>query len=366
MTAHTSDQGNEVLCCIIPDRTELQERTLMTDRTIVVGDRSRIDYGLHGADVMISEFCTINGAITATGDVHVGNWSEVNGDLSAAEHAFLGEGVKVHGRLSVIGDLEIGDKVQIEHGFEAKGMITIRNPLPVIVYFLMYLMAVLRIDRGEDADTVFADLFSEEMDENPLVIPSGAVLDMEYFSVPDTMQIGEKCRLHGNIRAHSVTVGAETTIFGSLRAAGGIVLHEGATIHGLVSSEGAVEVYPGVHILGNVVAGDLTLHEGACVDGTMTAADGLRMVPHPVSEEGEGGEGSGEISDENPDMNPKENPEENFEGLSEQNAEGNPEENPQENPKAGSDQIPDERSEEPPELGPVEYPALVGDGKVKV
>ena len=288
MTAQTSEPGNEqILCCIIPDRTELQERTLVTDRTIVVGNRSRIDYGLHGADVMISEFCTINGAIIACGDVHIGNWSEVNGDLSATEHAFLGEGVKVHGRLSVIGDLEIGDKVQIEHGFEAKGMITIRNPLPVIVYFLMYLMAMFRIDRGEDADTVFEDLFSGEMDEDPLVIPSGAVLDMEYFSVPDTMQIGEECRLHGNIRAHSVTVGQGTTVFGSLRAAGGIVLYEGVTIHGLVSSGGAVEVYPGVHVLGNIVARDLTIHEGARVDGTMTAADGLRMVPHPTPAESE-------------------------------------------------------------------------------
>lgn len=291
MTTKTSEQGDEqIFCCIIPDRTELQEHMLMTDQTIVVGDRSTIDYGLHGADVMISEFCTINGAISASGDVHIGNWSEVNGNLSATEHAFLGEGVKVHGRLSVTGDLEIGDKVQIEHGFEAKGMITIRNPLPVIVYFLMYLMAVLRIDRGEDADTVFADLFSEEMDENPLVIPSGAVLDMEYFSVPDTMQIGEECRLHGNIRAHSVTVGQDTTIFGSLRAAGGIVLHEGVTIHGLVSSEGAVEIYPGAHVLGNIMAGDLTVHEGARIDGTMTAVDGLRMVPHPVIVEEESDE----------------------------------------------------------------------------
>lgn len=307
MTAQTSEQGNEkILCCIIPDRTELQERTLMTDRTIVVGDRSRIDYGLHGADVMISEFCTINGAITACGDVHIGNWTEVNGDLSATEHAFLGEGVKVHGRLSVIGDLEIGDKVQIEHGFEAKGMITIRNPLPVIVYFLMYLMAMLRIDRGEDADTVFADLFSRDTDEDPLVIPSGAVLDMEYFSVPDTMQIGKECRLHGNIRAHSITVGQGTTVFGSLRAAGGIVLAEGVTVHGLVSSGGAVEVYPGVHVLGNIIAADLTIHEGARVDGTMTAADGLRMVPHPMPAESEPElvEGPDELPAEQPEPVP--------------------------------------------------------------
>jgi predicted acyltransferase (DUF342 family) len=330
MTTKTSEQGDEqILCCIIPDRTELQEHMLMTDQTIVVGDRSTIDYGLHGADVMISEFCTINGSISASGDVHIGNWSEVNGDLSATEHAFLGEGVKVHGRLSVTGDLEIGDKVQIEHGFEAKGMITIRNPLPVIVYFLMYLMAVLRIDRGEDADSVFADLFSEEMDENPLVIPSGAVLDMEYFSVPDTMQIGEECRLHGNIRAHSVTVGQGTTIFGSLRAAGGIVLYEEVTIHGLVSSEGAVEIFPGAHVLGNIVAGDLTVHEGARIDGTMTAVDGLRMVPHPVLVE--------EKSEEEPVVE-----------------------------AVGEDEVePDEISEEQPEPKPVVYTADPAEEQVK-
>jgi predicted acyltransferase (DUF342 family) len=140
--------------CTLPDHTELQERTLKTDQDIVIGDRCQIDYGLSGKDVVICEFSKINGNINANGDVRIDNWCEIAGDVVADEDAYLGEGVRIKGKLVVHGDLDIGDNVQIERGFEAKGWISIRNPMPVIVYIMMYLVALLGIEKEDELDSV--------------------------------------------------------------------------------------------------------------------------------------------------------------------------------------------------------------------
>lgn len=272
--------------CALPDRTELQEHTLKTEQNIVIGDRCKIDYGLHGEDVIVSEFCTINGHVMAEGDVRLDNWCEVFGDVVTWEDAYLGEGVKIHGRLIVSGDLDIGDNVQIEKGFEAKGWICIRNPLPVITYIVLYLVALLGLDREDEIDAFLDELFSEDEKEEdpeyksqglPLLIPSSSVLNMDIFSVPGSMVIGEDCRLHGNIRAHEISVDSGSTVFGSLKAEKSITIQSGATVHGNVSTEGEVVICKDSHILGDVVCRSLTVHEEARVDGTMKAPQGVRI-----------------------------------------------------------------------------------------
>ena len=148
--------------CTIPDSTELQEHTLSTDRAILVGDRCRIDYGLAGAEVVVAEFCRVNGSVSAAGDVRIGSWTEVGGDVRTEEDAYLGEGVRIAGRLSVAGDLDIGDNVKIEQGFEARGWIQIRNPLPVIVYLMLYLMAMLRFEHEDEVERFVAEVLGSD------------------------------------------------------------------------------------------------------------------------------------------------------------------------------------------------------------
>ena len=265
--------------CTLPDHTELQERTLKTGQDIVIGDRCRIDYGLSGNDVVVCEFSKINGSIVAGGDVRIDNWCEVGGDVIVEEDAYLGEGVKIQGKLVVKGDLDIGDNVQIERGFEAKGWISIRNPMPVIIYIMMYLVAVLGIEKQEDLDAVLQKLFGDEeaRTETPLMIPTGAVLNMQTFSVPEKMTVGSGCRLHGNIRAASIAIREETTVFGSLHAREGANIARGSVVHGDVQSDGDVVIEQGVHILGNVSCRGLTLHEDARVDGVIRAPGGLKI-----------------------------------------------------------------------------------------
>ena len=267
--------------CILPDNTELQEHTLKTDRIIIIGDRCKIDYGLEGNEIVVCEFSMINGDIHAEGDVRIDNFCEIQGDVYATEDAYLGEGVKIKGRLIVNGDLDIGDNVQIEKGFEAKGWISIRNPLPVLTYLVLYLVTLLGIEKEEEISEIMQKLFGydeDEINEIPLIIPSNSVLNMETFVVPKSMSIGSDCRLHGNIRAESVSIDTGNTIFGSIRAEGDITIAPNNEIHGNIFSGGDVAVCEGVHVLGDIQCSNLTLNEESRLDGTIKAPLGVRIV----------------------------------------------------------------------------------------
>ena len=265
--------------CLLPDGTELQEHSIKTDRNIVIGEFCQIDYGLRGADVIVGDSTKIREYIWADGDARVGNWCEIGSDVVAKQDAYIGEGAKILGKLKVAGTLDIGERVEIREGFEATGAIEVRNPMPVIMFILIYFMTLMRIQREEDVDRILADLFSDDNEEfeMPLMIPSRSKLNMKLFSVPSTMKIGKGCRLHGNIRAGSIDVQPDTVIFGSLRAKRGITVTSGVEVHGNVESSDEVYVKKGAHILGDVIAKTIRLHEDARIDGTIEAPHGLHI-----------------------------------------------------------------------------------------
>jgi len=265
--------------CLLPDGTELQEHSIKTERNIVIGEFCQIDYGLRGADVIVGDSTKIREYIWADGDARIGNWCEIGSDVVAKQDAYIGEGAKINGKLKVAGTLDIGERVEIKEGFEATGAIEVRNPMPVIMFILIYFMTLLQIQREEDVDRILDGLFSDDDEEfeMPLMIPSRSKLNMKLFSVPSTMKIGKGCRLHGNIRAGSIDVQPDTVIFGSLRAKRGITVTSGVEIHGNVESSDEVYVKKGAHILGDVIAKTIRLHEDARIDGTIEAPHGLHI-----------------------------------------------------------------------------------------
>jgi predicted acyltransferase (DUF342 family) len=265
--------------CLLPDGTELQEHSIKTDRNIVIGEFCQIDYGLRGADVIVGDSTKIREYIWADGDARVGNWCEIGSDVVARQDAYIGEGAIINGKLKVAGTLDIGERVEIKEGFEATGAIEIRNPMPVIVFILIYFMTLLQIQREEDIDRILDDLFSDDDEEfeMPLMIPSRSRLNLKLFSVPSTMRIGRGCRLHGNIRAGLIDVQPDTVVFGSLRAKRGISVASGVEIHGNVESGDEVTIRKGAHILGDVIAKSIRLHEDARIDGTIQAPHGLHI-----------------------------------------------------------------------------------------
>jgi len=265
--------------CLLPDGTELQEHSIKTSRNIVIGEFCQIEYGLRGADVYVGESSRIREYVWANGDARIGNLCEIGSDVIAKQDAYIGEGVKINGRLVVSGALDIGENVEIKKGFEAKGDIEVRNPMPVFMFILIYLMTLLKIENEKELDRILDHLFSddEEKREIPLMIPARSKLTMNLFAVPSTMKIGKGCRLHGNIRAGSIEVRQNTVIFGSLRAKYRITVADGVTIHGNVESGSTVHVKKGAHILGDIIAKSIVLHEDAKIDGTIEAPHGMRI-----------------------------------------------------------------------------------------
>ena len=261
--------------CIVPDRTELQERILKAPGDVIVGEHSRIEYGISGYDIFIAESCYLKGDMTAAGDLRIGNFCEIDGNLVCDGDAYVGEGVVIRGMLSVMGNLDIGDNVTIEKGFDARGDIAVRNPMPVILYIILYVMTMLRLDHEEEIDQFIDDLCGA--DDHPLVLPSHSLLDGSRLEVTMPIQIGSHCRLHGLIKGPKATIGSDTTLFGSIRTTDSVLVSSGVMIHGNVEAKNDLIIEENVRVLGNVEGRRVTMDENATVEGVIRSVGGLTI-----------------------------------------------------------------------------------------
>jgi predicted acyltransferase (DUF342 family) len=264
----------------IPDGTTVEEHDLVTDGDVVVGGQSTVEFGVRGADVMAGERVDFGGHIEAESDCRLDMWSEVAGDVLVGGDAYLGERVSIDGQLKVAGSADIGDDVDIADTFEANGTIEIRNPMPTVVFLVIYLSQLLRIGEEEAAGELADQLVeADDGDTQPVVIPRSARVSDDAWRVSTPATVGDDCRLHGNIRAQSLTVGTDTTVFGSLRARGDVTVGEDTEIKGDVTTRGGdVQIAAGAHVWGEVSADDVALHEHAIVEGTIRVSGELTQV----------------------------------------------------------------------------------------
>ncbi|GAB3675033.1 polymer-forming cytoskeletal protein [Halopiger thermotolerans] len=266
---------------VVPDGTEAKEVALETDGDVLVGSRATVEFGVRGRNVIAGEGVAFGGDIEAEGDCRLDMWCDVAENVLVGQDAYIGERVHIGGKLKVAGDLDIGDDVDIEEGFEANGWIVIRNPMPTIVFLFVYLKHLLLIGEEDTAQQLVSELVDEEDDEpdaEPLVIPRNATVGDDAWRVSTPATIGDDCRLHGNVRAETIDVGADCNIFGSLRARGDVSVGRGTRIHGdLTTRDGDVVIDEDARILGDVSCRDLTLEPGAEIDGTIRADGEITM-----------------------------------------------------------------------------------------
>ncbi|WP_265112176.1 polymer-forming cytoskeletal protein [Halosolutus halophilus] len=264
---------------VVPDETEAKEVALETDGDVLVGGRSTVEFGVRGRNVLAGEGVQFGGDIEAEGDCRLDMWCEVADNVLVGQDAYIGERVHVGGEMKVAGDLDIGDDVEIEEGFEANGWIVIRNPMPTIVFLFVYLKHLLLIGEEDAAQQLIAELTDEdEPDAEPLVIPRNASVGDDAWRVSTPATIGDACRLHGNVRAETIDVGADCNIFGSLRGRGDVTVGEETRIHGDVTTrDGDVVIEAEARVLGDVSCADLELGPGAEVDGTIRADGEITM-----------------------------------------------------------------------------------------
>lgn len=257
---------------VIPDNTIMEEHSIMVDGDVVIGSYAEIGFGLVAKRVITGEHVKINGSIISENDVRIDMWSEITGDVRTKTDAYLGEFVKIHGKLSADGNLDIGNNVKISKGYDVKGWIVVRNPLPIFLFIFFYLMALLHLGREEEVEKAFEELFSEDFNKM-MIIPDKTRIDLLAIKTPASALIGSYCKLIGNLRADSLCMGSYVTLFGSVRTLGSVTIGKGCTIHGNIVSNEGVTIGRNCNILGKVKASIITMHESSSIKGGVSASD---------------------------------------------------------------------------------------------
>lgn len=257
----------------------MEEHSIVVDGDIIVGNYAELGFGLIGNSVVAGEHVKINGSILSQNDVRIDLWSEIAGDVRTKTDAYIGEFVNIKGKLHTSGSLDVGNNVQIDGGYEVKGWIIVRNPLPIIMFVFFYLMALLQMGNEEEVEKALDELFSEDEPANRVMsIPNRTRIDLEMIKTTSRAVIGSHCRLLGNIRARSLSMGNHVTLFGSVRTTGAIATGSGCTIHGNIDSREKVRVGRNCRILGMITADSIILHESSKVDGNLIAANGVTIA----------------------------------------------------------------------------------------
>jgi predicted acyltransferase (DUF342 family) len=273
---------------LVPDNTRIETNKITVEGDVIVGNYSNIEYGIIGDTIILGEGVTVSGDIAASSDIRIDMWSKLGSKVEVGRNAYLGEFVTIEGKLLVQGDLDVGKEVKIRGGFEAKGWIVVRNPVPVIIFIFLYIREMMRLGKGEEIEKALEGLFEDseesqsfegkEPGEKILIIPAGAKLSPEAFDVAGEAIIGNNCQLIGNIRAQAVETGEKLTLKGSIYSESKIKVGENCTVYGNLYSKGQVQIGRSSRVFGGVKADSVLLYENARVDGTIKAPSGVSFL----------------------------------------------------------------------------------------
>lgn len=278
---------------VIPDNTKFEEHTIVTNGDVVIGDRCLINFGIKtDGRIFIGEHAIIDGNLDATNDIRVDIFSSIGGDVTCGGNVYFGEKVKVKGKLSLKGDLDVGDSVEIEKGFEAKGWINIRSPIPVVIYIFIYLLQLLKMGHSEEIDRILDEIEGNEGDAIPisetfLFIPNNSIIGVQKSKVDYNLRVGKKSRLLGNYDLKgNAFIENNSVIHGTLKSTGDVFCGKKTTIQGNINSNGDVRIEEKAHIAGNISGGKIYLSKTASVNGELFAKKGISfMAPSKVEAE---------------------------------------------------------------------------------
>jgi predicted acyltransferase (DUF342 family) len=275
---------------LIPDNTRIETNRIVVEGDVIVGNHSSIEYGVSGDTVIIGEGVSISGDVAARSDARIDMWSKFGSNVDVGKNAYLGEFVTIDGKLTVEGDLDVGKEVKVTAGFETKGWIVVRNPVPVIMFLFLYIREMVGLGKGEEVEKAIEDLFedcednegSPLLDEKLLIVPAGSKVSPKAIEVTEKAVIGSGCLLIGNIKAQSVEAGKGLTLQGSIHSEDKITLGDNSTVHGSLVSKGEVRIGRNSRIYGGIKADSVFLHEKARVDGMIRAPSGVSFIREPA------------------------------------------------------------------------------------
>jgi len=269
---------------VIPDRTVFEEHNIVVNHDVIISDRSNLDYGIiTDKRVFIGERVNTNGGISAKDDIRIDMFSVINGDVDGKKDIYLGEKVKVSGKVSVGRDLDVGDDVSIEKGFEARGWINIRNPIPSVIYLFIYLMELLMQGKSKEVDRILKELEKDNdemflISKNFLFVPKNSFIGVQETRINGSVRIGNRCRILGNhFISGDVQIGDETEIYGKIKAEGNVMIGEKSIVNGDVECKGNLIIEDSCQVLGDVTCKKVEMFRSTLINGTIKAENGIRF-----------------------------------------------------------------------------------------
>lgn len=270
---------------VIPEKTLFNETVILTKGDVVIGDRSMLRFGVQtDGRIFVGEHAIIDGTLDSPHDVRVDIFSTIGGDVRSGGNVYIGEKTKIKGALSLTGDLDVGDSVEIEKGFEAKGWINIRNPVPMVIYIFVYLLQLLKMGRSEEIERILEELEQNEGDTIPIsesffFLPNNTIMSMTNSKIDGNLQVGKESKLVGNYDIKgNVSVDEKVELFGTVKATGNIYVSKKVKIHGNIASIGTVNITDQAEIFGDVSGEEIFLSKTATIQGTLHAKRGISFI----------------------------------------------------------------------------------------
>lgn len=270
---------------VIPNKTIFEEKTIITKGDVVIGDRCLIQFGIKtDGRIFVGEHVIIDGDLEASGDIRVDIFSNIGGKVESGGNVYFGEKVKVKGKLSLNGDLDVGDSVEIDQGFEAKGWINIRSPIPIVIYIFIYLMQLLKIGHSEEIDRILEEIEENDGDTIPisetfLYIPNNSIIGVQKSKIDYNLRIGKKSLLLGNYDIKgNIYIDDESEIHGTLKTTGNLFSGKEVIIHGNIDSNGDIRIEDKTSIGGSISGSKVYLSKTATVNGELYAKNGISFI----------------------------------------------------------------------------------------
>ena len=270
---------------VIPDNTKFEEKTIVTKGDVVIGDRCLISFGIKtDGRIFVGEHAIIDGGLDSTGDVRVDIFSNIGGDVKSGGNVYFGEKCKIKGKLFLRGDLDVGDSVEIEKGFEAKGWINIRSPIPVVIYIFIYLMQLLKMGHSEEIERILEEIEENDGDTIPisetfLFIPNNTIIGIQKSKVDYNVRIGKNSRIIGNLDVKgNIFVNKKSNIHGTIKSTGNVFIDKDVTVQGNLTTNGIVSIEEKSKIAGNIHADKINLSKEGIVNGKLFAKNGITFL----------------------------------------------------------------------------------------
>lgn len=270
---------------VIPDKTKFEEHTIVTSGDVIIGDRCLIQFGIKtDGRIFVGEHVIIDGNLESSDDIRVDIFTSIGGNVKSGGNVFLGEKVKVKGKLSLHGDLDVGDSVEIDEGFEAKGWINIRSPIPMVIYIFIYLLQLLKMGKSEEIEKILEELEENDGETIPisekfLYIPNNSIIGIQKSKVDYNFHVGKKSRLIGNFEIKGNSIIDNDTIFhGTLKSSGNVFCGKKTKIKGNIESDGEIKVEDNVKIDGSIMGNKIYLSKLASVNGELFAKNGVSFM----------------------------------------------------------------------------------------